>query len=663
MKKTIGVFAHIDAGKTTFCEQLLFLGGAIRKTGRVDHGDSFFDTHQIERERGVTVFAHEGRFEYGGNSYCLIDTPGHADFSAETERACAALDAAIILVDGTSGVRPQTRALFSLLKTQGKPCFFFINKTDMESCDVARTLSSLRDMLDESLICVENAAQIKSGDDALCQEAAMYDEDFMARYFDGEADGQLLLECLQNLVMTSKVYPVLTGSALLGRGVEEFLEVLDLLTVTNYDASLPFRAQVFRIRVAEQIIAFLKVEQGTLQVRDAFEFDGTTEKISAIRLYQADRFETAPKAEAGQIAAVTGLPFAACGMVLKQGGKVELSAVPRRFLPALQAKMSFEGVDIHTALSALRTLEKEDPTLNVVFDEEHAQLMVHVMGDLQLEVLQRVMQDRFSIAVSFGAPQAAYRETIASPVIGIGHYEPLRHYAEVMLAIEPAPRGSGISFESRCHVDDLPLQYQNAIGSFVMQRVHRGVLTGAPLCDVKCILLAGGVHDKHTEGGDLRQSTWRAVRQGLEKAENMLLEPFYRYEITVPQKLSGRVMSDMQMMHGTCEGPVFVGAEAVFTGRAPAQSLNGYAQTLAAASGGMSGCAVFFDGYDVCVRANEVIEEIGYDRVLDKEHTSCSVFCQKGAGFTVDWREADALSHTRNGRSDEELLVQFGVGR
>ena len=289
MRKTIGIFAHIDAGKTTFCEQVLYLGGAIRKTGRVDHGDSFFDTHQIERERGVTVFAHEGRFVFNGNEYCLIDTPGHADFSAETERACGALDAAIILVDGTSGVRPQTKALFRMLRKAGKPCFFFINKTDMESCDVEGTLSSMRLMLDENVVFVESLSAIEGADDALCEEVAMHDEDFMSLYFEGNADGASLVASMQNLVGQGKVFPVLQGSALLGQGVEECLRVLDLLTVTRYDASEPLCARVFRVRCAEQLIAFLKVEQGTLRVRDAFTFEGNTEKIDEMnRMIAAD---------------------------------------------------------------------------------------------------------------------------------------------------------------------------------------------------------------------------------------------------------------------------------------------------------------------------------------------------------------------------------------
>ena len=654
MKKTIGIFAHIDAGKTTFCEQLFYLSGAIRKRGRVDHADCVFDTHALERERGVTVFAHEGRFCWNGNDFYLIDTPGHADFGAETLRAIDALDFAVLLVDGTRPVPPRARVLFDLMNVRKKPCFLFLNKCDMPAFDKERAMRGVRERLSSDILFADGAAE------ELYEEAAVRDENFMERYLSGEATETELFDTLQKLVGERKVFPAGTGSALTGEGVREFMNMLDRLTRTDFDPNAELRARVFSIRCEEQLTAHVKIEAGTLRVRDAFSFEGQTQKVGGLRLYQSDRFQSVPEIAAGDVAAVTGLSFLESGMLLLND-RAERSENAAAYASPMTAGVEFPDRDRSAALSALLTLQREDPQLSLRTDEDTGAMSVAIMGQLQTEVLTRVLHDRFGLRAVFGAPQPAYRETIAAPVLGIGHYEPLRHYAEAMLAIVPAERGSGIAFESRCHVDELPAAYQSAVRAAVFSRRHRGVLTGAPLCDVKIVLLSARVHEKHTEGGDLREAVWRAVRQGLLKAESLLLEPFCRFTIDVPQADSGRVMSDLQKMDADFAPPVLRGDESQITGRAAFSRVNDYIPLLRASTGGAGDCAVLQDGYDLCQNAAGVIERIAYDPQRDLAQDACSVFCQKGAGFTVSPDEADRMSHIRDGRSDAAILEEYGI--
>ncbi len=658
MKKTIGVFAHIDAGKTTFCEQLLYLGGAIRKVGRVDHGDSFFDSDSIERQRGVTIFAHEGRFCFQGSTYVLIDTPGHADFAAEAERAAAVLDAAIVLVDGTEGVRPQTRLLFRLLQRRKTPCFFFINKKDMPACNVEAAYAQIKSMLTDDAVLFDETKDLY---EQIAEQIALRDEVFLEAYLAQQADEAMLWKRMCVLVREGALFPVCAGSALMGDGIAAFLSVLDRLCVTDYCADAPLRARVFRVRRDGQMTAFVKVEQGVLHVRDAFYMADETYKVSLLQRYQDVRFESVAEVCAGDVAAVCGLPFAEAGMLLLENGRVIKMPQERTFWPVMRAAVNCMPQQQDALAQALLTLTREDPALDASCDADTGEYTVGVMGQLQEQVLMRRLADRFGIMATLCPPRPAYRETIDAPVLGIGHYEPLRHYAEVMLALVPAPRGAGVTAESLCHVDDLPMQYQNAILTQLLTRVHRGMLIGAPLCDVKVFLLEARVHQKHTEGGDLRQAAWRAVRQALEKVTGVLLEPYCRFEIAAPQTMTGRLMADMQTLHAAFDAPQTQGESVLLCGRAPGRLLNGYAQTLAAASGGQAGMSVWFDGYDRCGDAQVICEHSGYDAARDTANPSGSVFCQKGAGFAVDWRQADTLSHLRDGRSDLQILRQYGI--
>ncbi len=637
----IGVLAHVDAGKTTLSEQLLYRAGVTRAPGRVDHGNTLLDTDEIERTRGITVFSNQAWFCWQGRRFTLMDTPGHADFAAETERTLSVLDMAVLVIDGSAPIPAHTAALFRLLSREYRvPTVLFVNKTDLAGYDETRALSQISQRLTPDFVRVENGAPD-------FEQLALLHDDFLESYLAGAATPQAAWRALGQ---RPGACPLMTGAALAGLGVEALLDALAqwaaaLPSACQPDA--PLKAWVYQVRHAAngERVAFLKITQGTLRPRDMFHFDGGTEKVNQIRLYQGERFTAVDAALPGDAVGVTGLLTPKCGQQLSDGG---LSGEQARFrlTPVLSARVEPpKGIAPAQLLEKLRVLEDEDPLLGVGWDAAHGVVTVQVMGTVQTEVLAQVLQNRFGLAAQFLPPLVLYKETIASPVVGCGHYEPLRHYAEAHLRLAPAPRGSGIAFQSQCHVDDLPLNYQNLIRTHVFERAHKGVLTGSPLTDVQITLLSGRAHLKHTEGGDFREAVYRAIRQGLMKAQSVLLEPFYRFFITVPADCLGRVMTDVAALHGACEPPEPLGAEARIAGRGPVSTFMAYAAQLRASTHGRGVIQLQPDGYDLCHNPDEVLRELAYNCGADTQNPAGSVFCSHGAGYAVPWDEADGLMH------------------
>ena len=570
----IGILAHVDSGKTTLSEGLLYASGALRKLGRVDHGDAFLDTDALERERGITIFAKQAMLTVGEREFTLLDTPGHVDFSAEMERTLSVLDYAVLVISGSDGVQSHTRTLWRLLTRYEVPTFLFINKMDLAGTDKSALMERLTQTL--SAECVDFSAPPQERDEALalCDEAAL--ESLLER---GSIDDSLISE----MIKSRKVFPCFFGSALKMDGVEDFLSALARFTVAPEYPS-EFGAKVFKISRDAQggRLTWLKVTGGALRVKAPLSYRAQNqdyqEKADQLRLYSGIKFRTLEKAGAGSVVAVTGLSHSYVGLGL--GTEAEASA------PLLQPVLSYQlalpdGADAHSALTKLQELEEEDPMLRIVWNERYGQIHVQLMGKIQLEILRRRILDRFGLAVTFGEGSIVYRETIASPVLGMGHFEPLRHYAEVQLLIEPLPRGTGIQLASNLATDALDLNWQRLIFTHLLEREHAGVLTGSALTDVRFTLVAGRAHLKHTEGGDFRQATYRAVRQGLMQAESLLLEPYYDFRLEVPAECVGRAMTDLQNMGGTVDSPQSVGENTVLTGYAPVRTL----REVAVASG------------------------------------------------------------------------------
>jgi small GTP-binding protein len=660
MKKTIGIFAHVDAGKTTFSEQLLYDTGSIRNLGRVDHKTSHLDTNEIEQNRGITVFADQAVFSYRGDIYYLIDTPGHVDFSAETERSMRILDYAILLISGSDGVQAHTRTLFRLLKTYKIPTFFFINKTDLDSFREDTIFEDIKNKLTNDFLYLESMNDITQAIDRAAEFAAEHDERFMEAYLDENYTANLLQSTLVRLVQKQQCFLAMGGSALKGIGMDQFLEVFSAFSPTFYEHAEPepaFIGEVYKVRhdSSGSRLTFIKTLAGKLHVRDEFLFEADdrkySEKINEIRIYNGNKYETKNAVAVGEVFAVTGLRTPICGSHLT-GGSTN-STVARQedkyyLVPALQSKVNIlDGTDKMICYEKLRILEAEDPALSVAAQQESGDLLVHVMGQIQLEVLEQLILSRFGISVSFEKPRVQYRETIESPVVGYGHFEPLRHYAEVQVRLEPTPRGTGITFDSECHVDILTSNYQNLIRTHVFEKVHKGILTGSPVADLRIVLQDGRAHLKHTTGGDFREATYRAIRQGLEKAQSVLLEPFYQFEINIPLEFLGRVMTDIQKMRGTYNPPQQTGKENVcIQGRGPVETFMDYSTQLVSFTKGNGSISLIFDGYDICGNAADVIEKIAYDKGADTANLSSSVFCAKGASFVVPWYEAEKYMHT-----------------
>ncbi len=641
-KLVLGVLAHVDAGKTTLSEALLYQSGAIRRLGRVDHRDAFLDTDEMERERGITIFSKQAEFPLGDLAVTLLDTPGHVDFSAEAERVLQVLDCAVLVVSGSDGVQAHTRTLWRLLERYEVPTFLFINKMDLAGTDREALLAELKARLDSG--CVDFSLP----PEALAEEAAVCDEALLERYLE---TGEMAEEDLTDLIRRRKLFPCLFGSALKLEGVEALLEALRRHgPLRAYPEA--FGARVFKVsRDARGArLTWMKVTGGVLRAKDLLtnrrpdtpEEEVWEEKADQLRLYSGEKFQPVDSAPAGTVVAVTGLSRALPG----QGLGYETAWTVPALEPVLAYQMQTEA-DPSAALKALRLLEEEDPQLRVSWTA--GAVRVQLMGEVQTEILQRRLRERFGIEAQFGAGRVVYRETIAAPVEGVGHFEPLRHYAEVHLLLEPLPRGTGLHFATVCPEDQLDGHWQRLVLTHLWEKPHLGVLTGSPITDMKLTLTAGRAHEKHTEGGDFRQATYRAVRQGLMRAESVLLEPWYAFRLELPAAQLGRALNDVQQMGGEAEPPEALGEEAVLTGQAPVAAMGDYAKELAAYTRGQGRLSLRPAGYRPCGDPETVAEALGYDPERDVENTPDSVFCAHGAGYTVKWSDVPAQAHVVSG--------------
>lgn len=639
MKKkiTLGILAHVDAGKTTLSEALLYETGAIRSLGRVDQGNAFLDTEELERQRGITIFSKMARMCYEDTEFILMDTPGHADFTAEMERVLSVLDYAILVISGTDGVQGHTRTLWKLLDRYRIPCFLFVNKMDIGFTDKDTLLAGLKEKLSDGCSDFTGLYDLThpwTEEDkesiALCQENLL--NNFLET-------GELSPDLLANAIATRCVFPVLFGSALKMDGVRELLACMhQWMRPASYEKA--FGARCFKIGRDTQgnRLSYLKITGGSLRVKD--EIEG--EKINQIRIYSGDKFEVTQQVDAGEICAVTGLSRTCAGMGLGDCPPLEIEFIE----PVLSYQViPPQGCADHTLLAYMRQLEEEDPTLRVIWQEGAGQVHVHLMGPVQTDVLQQQLKQRYGILVTFGAGAVRYKETIRGAVEGVGHFEHLRHYAEAHILIEELPRGSGMEYAMDCPTDVLDLNWQRLIYTHLKERAHRGVLTGSPLTDVRLTVVTGKAHKKHTEGGDFRQATYRAVRQGLRKAESILLEPFYQVRLEVPTEHIGRAMTDMSRMQGRFESPQTEGEMSVLLGQAPVALLREYGAELATYTGGRGVMSLSLAGYYPCHNPEEVIAEIGYDPDRDVKHSCDSVFCGHGAGYTVPWYEVEDRMH------------------
>ncbi len=672
MKRTIGILAHVDAGKTTFSEQVLYHAQSIRTRGRVDHQNAFLDADPIERRRGVTIFSDQAEFTWKDLSFDWIDTPGHADFSAEMERAVQVMDCAVVLVSCVEGVQGHTETVWQLLRRHHIPTLFFLNKTDRAGADPGAVLEELKQLTDtpDALINLDFFTQDSSlvTDETLepLEQLAMLDEELLERYLNGAPlEKGFIADRLRVLFAGGRVLPYLQGSALQDRGVTAFLDLLALLAGPPCNKSLapatiwgkyqgqernPFRARVYRIRHDDQraCITFLKVLSGTLLPRQELAWDFGTDaeqkqKVNELRVYNGEKYRHLDKAQPGDLCAVTGLS----GLRPGDGVGPGIESAVYETAPALWARVEYDAGCVNTqeALARLRLLEQEDPLLGVRWEESLGQISLRVMGVFQLEILRELVKARFDWDISFGPCQVLYRETIAQPVVGCGHFEPLRHYAEVHLRISPGPRGSGIRFESACPTDELAESWQRLIATHVLEREHKGVALGAPLTDVVITLLAGRAHEKHTQGGDFREAVYRAIRQGLMQAQTVVLEPWYALYAQTTPALAGRVMADIRARGGEYQLPISTGSHTVVRGRAPVAALLDYAKEFASFSGGKGSLRLVFDGYEPCRNQQAVIDAQGYQPERDIPNTPDSVFCAKGAGFVVKWEEAPGYMH------------------
>ncbi|WP_342509973.1 translation factor GTPase family protein [Sporosarcina sp. FSL K6-2383] len=644
MYKTIGILAHVDAGKTTFSEQLLYHTNSIKQRGRVDHKDAFLDSHAIEKERGISVFADQAIISYNNSTYTIIDTPGHVDFSPEMERAIQVMDYAIIIISASDGVEGHTETVWQLLRKHQVPTFFFINKIDREGTDVENILQEIRINLSEDVCDLTTAFHEGIMQEELIEFIAERDEALLETYMETGYDETLWLQAFKNMIRDNKVFASASGSALKDIGIAEFFTKLDVLTGTSYDDSGEFAAQVYKVRHDDNgnKVTFLKSVGGTLHVREEVHYGELAEKITQIRIYSGNKFKAVDQIHAGELFAVTGLTNASIG----DGVGALKEKVTFDLIPTLKSKVVFDAsIHVKEMLRCFNLLDAEDPSLRVFWDEHFQEIHVHVMGIIQLEVLKVIVKERFQFTVTFDEPKILYKETIATTVNGYGHFEPLRHYAEVHLKIEPADRNSGISFDNVCHANDLSIGNQNLVRHHVFERDHHGLLTGSALTDVKITLLTGRGHNEHTSGGDFREATRRALRQGLEQAHNLLLEPYYDYTIKVELDLIGRVLSDIQQAHGSFEPPETLGDKVLVKGRVPVATFMNYSTAFASFTHGKGTLRLQFSGYDRCHNEEQVIELLGYNKNADPEYTSTSIFCAKGKGYPVPWDEAEAAMH------------------
>lgn len=653
----MGILAHVDAGKTTLSEGMLYLSGTVRKLGRVDHKDAFLDTYSLERDRGITIFSKQAVFSLGNRRINLLDTPGHVDFSAEMERTLQVLDYAVLVISGADGVQGHTETLWKLLKLYEIPTFIFINKMDQPGTDRESLLTELKERLDEGCIVFGKGKNVES-----LEEIAMTDEAVLDYFMEHET---VRNEDICRLIRERKIFPCYFGSALKLDGVQELLAGFEEY-MKPFDGKKEFGARVFKISRDDkgERLTFLKVTGGKLVVKMPINKE---EKINQIRIYSGAKYEAVNEVEAGGVCAVTGLSSSYIG----QGLGVEKGTAAPFLEPVLTYQMILpEGADTTKVLRELKQLEEEEPLLNIVWNPALEEIHVQLMGEVQTEILKTMIAERFHLDVEFGTGKIVYKETIKSPVVGVGHYEPLRHYAEVHLKMEPLEAGSGLIFGTDCSEDVLDRNWQRLILTHLQEREHPGVLTGAPITDMKITIVAGRAHLKHTEGGDFRQATYRAVRQGLKSAESVLLEPWYSFVLEVPSEQVGRAMSDIGQMNGSFEGPEAEDKQGMvrLTGTAPASEMRDYQQEVWAYTKGRGRITLTLKGYEPCHNAEEVIEEIGYDSERDVDNPTGSVFCAHGAGFLVKWDEVPEYMHIKEDflaekpgiEQDEMMAVQMG---
>lgn len=652
-----GIFAHVDSGKTTLSEAILYNCGEIRTLGRVDHKNAFLDTHSLERDRGITIFSKQAVFHTKNCDFTLLDTPGHIDFSAEAERTMHILDYAILVISGSDGVQGHTETLWSLLRRYNVPVFIFVNKMDMDGADKNTVLAELKKRLSDN--CVDFSKSRST--DEFYESLAVCDEEIMEQLLDS---GEVNVKSVSRAIAERKIFPCCFGSALKNSGISEFIDVIDEYT-DEPDYNSEFGARVFKIGEDEQgnRLTYMKITGGTLNVRDILEGnaqngDKWSEKVNRIRIYSGAKFKNAESAESGVVCAVTGLTQTFQG----EGLGAEKNTTSSLIEPVLTYKVNFSpDKDVFTCLSMLRKIEEEEPQLHVLWNEQLKEIHIQPMGEVQLEVLKSIVADRFKTEISFGHGSIAYKETIAETVEGVGHYEPLRHYAEVHLLIEPMPRGSGISLVTDCSEDVLDKNWQRLILTHLAEKKHIGVLTGSPITDVKITVAGGKAHLKHTEGGDFRQATYRAVRQGLRKAESVLLEPFYSFVLEIPSECVGRAMTDIQQMSGELEPPETVGENVIIRGNAPVSELQEYQQTVTGYTKGRGRLNCTLKGYEKCHNTEEVVAEIGYDCDGDLDNSADSVFCAHGAGFVVKWNEVEDYMHVESvlkpKKNDEPIVT------
>ena len=653
----MGILAHVDAGKTTLSEGMLYLSGTVRKLGRVDHKDAFLDTYSLERDRGITIFSKQAVFSLGNRRINLLDTPGHVDFSAEMERTLQVLDYAVLVISGADGVQGHTETLWKLLKLYEIPTFIFINKMDQPGTDRESLLTELKERLDEGCIVFGKGKNVES-----LEEIAMTDEVVLDYFMEHET---VRNEDICRLIRERKIFPCYFGSALKLDGVQELLAGFEEY-MKPFDGKKEFGARVFKISRDDkgERLTFLKVTGGKLVVKMPIN---KAEKINQIRIYSGAKYEAVNEVEAGGVCAVTGLSSSYIG----QGLGVEKGTAAPFLEPVLTYQMILpEGADTTKVLRELKQLEEEEPLLNIVWNPALEEIHVQLMGEVQTEILKTMIAERFHLDVEFGTGKIVYKETIKSPVVGVGHYEPLRHYAEVHLKMEPLEAGSGLVFDTDCSEDVLDRNWQRLILTHLQEREHPGVLTGAPITDMKITIVAGRAHLKHTEGGDFRQATYRAVRQGLKSAESVLLEPWYSFVLEVPSEQVGRAMSDIGQMNGSFEGPEAEDKQGMvrLTGTAPASEMRDYQREVWAYTKGRGRITLTLKGYEPCHNAEEVIEEIGYDSERDVDNPTGSVFCAHGAGFLVKWDEVPEYMHIKEDflaekpgiEQDEVMAVQMG---
>jgi len=652
---TLSILAHVDSGKTTLSEAILYKTGVIRKWGRVDHRDTFFDTHFLERERGITIFSKQADFTINETSYTLLDTPGHSDFSNETERTLQVTDYAILVISGSEKVQSHTETLWDLLKRYNIPVFIFVNKTDLPNVSRDDVMYTLKKRLSDGCINFMNPDKSE-----LYEELSLCDERLMNEYLENESISE---STIRECVADGKVFPCCFGSALKMEGIDEFISLIESYTYMREYGS-KFGAKVYKISEDEHgnRVTHMKVTGGELKVKStvSYMYDNADyeEKINQIRIYSGNKYSAVDSVEAGTICAVTGLSNTFCG----QG----LGCEENTFMPVLEPVLSYgvilpPEIDSHTALSKFRILESEDPQLHIVWDERSEQIQIKLMGKIQLEILSEIVKERFGFEVDFTSGSISYRETVTEITEGVGHYEPLRHYSEVHLLMEPLERGAGLVFETDCREEVLDKNWQRLILTHLKEKTHLGVLTGSPITDMKITLKSGKAHLKHTEGGDFRQSTYRAVRQGLRKNRSVLLEPFYKFRLEIPTENTGRAITDIQQMCGSFNAPETYDDMTVIIGEAPVSEMCDYFSEVMSYTKGRGRLNCSVNGYRECHNAEEVIERIGYNADSDTANSADSVFCSHGAGFVVKWDEVENYMHLPSCITEEKNCDEMEI--